>query len=103
MAVRGRDRPADACSPRRPAQAERTAGGQGMDGMSDEEWRDRLRDQDSARVSAIEQALVAPWPRRLVLMHRLRMHIRQSVRNAEWAAGTWHDRRFQALADEIDA
>lgn len=52
------------------------------------------------RVTALEEVLAAPWPRRLILAARLGRQLRRSVAPYTWAGPAFLARRVEALAND---
>jgi hypothetical protein len=50
-----------------------------------DDWQDRMNELRSRRISALEQALSARWPRRILLRARLARSIRNGI--CAWAGG----------------
>jgi hypothetical protein len=66
----------------------------------DDEWRLELAELRERRISALEEVLAAPWPRRWLIGWRFRRRLRASARECAWAGESWHDRRAQAMSEE---
>lgn len=62
------------------------------------EWHDQMTEMHSRRISALEEALSARWPRRLFLGFRLARDIRVSARQR--AGMSWHQRREAYVFEE---
>jgi hypothetical protein len=54
-----------------------------------------------ARVTALEEIIAAPWPRRWLLRRCLRRVLRQSVAGYDWPGASWADRRSEAAGDAV--
>jgi hypothetical protein len=62
------------------------------------DWADQMSALQSRRISALEEALSARWPRRQILRLRLASTIRKSARRR--AGMSWHDRRAEYVFEE---
>lgn len=58
-----------------------------------------LNELRERRISAIEEVIAAPRPRRWLLAARLRRQLRESVHGGV-SPGTWHEQRAQAMTRE---
>jgi hypothetical protein len=62
------------------------------------DWQDQMNELRARRISALEQATSARWPRRLLLRARLVRAIRHGT--CTQAPGPWHARREQYVFQE---